>query len=456
MAGIAEAEASLTPRDHLIRIGLWTLVSMHMGAYFSQGDEGAQVLEHQAEFTDAILSAATGRSALENALERVSRGLTLNDTLKTRLLATPGFPERLLEIVQSSSCSTVARNHAVKALEAMSGSAEAQREMVRRGDHVRLVALMRRETTSLYARKALASTLCNLAQLPEHAAPLARAGVVGALVEEQDADPRLKRQRVAVSVARLALAADGLSAAELGGVDAAERARITALAAEERRAAAEGGALHSIKASLVESGVLLYLHTAVGGAAWGVFESVRLGESRAMLVQNVARTALVTCFVPILMVGGVVTTYTHVNKGTDSIQEKFALYFSSTLALYPAYKLLTWVERFAPLWLGGHVVGFGSFFIWTLYTESDLLKSDHDLLQGPQQAPPAAEDTGAAARRRRVDLPLNPFARIKPRAKAGDDGEAPPPAADGAPAAMGPALQPVGAGPTTEAPPRRA
>ena len=38
------------------------------------------------------------------------------------------------------------------------------------------------------------------------------------------------------------------------------------------------------------------------------------------------------------------------------------------------------VENFAPLWLGGHIVGFGSFFVWTLYTESDILKSDHNLL----------------------------------------------------------------------------
>lgn len=48
--------------------------------------------------------------------------------------------------------------------------------------------------------------------------------------------------------------------------------------------------------------------------------------------------------------------------------------------MYPARFLLEWVERFAPLWLGGHIVGFGSFFVWTLYTESDLLKSDHSLL----------------------------------------------------------------------------
>ena len=126
--------------------------------------------------------------------------------------------------------------------------------------------------------------------------------------------------------------------------------------------------------------MLLYLHTAAGGAAWGVFESLRLGQSRAMLLQNVARTALVTCFVPILMVGGVVTAYHRVNKATDSIGEKFGLYFGACLGAYPAQRLLSWVERFAPLWLGGHIVGFGSFFVYTLVTESDLLKSDAALL----------------------------------------------------------------------------
>ena len=441
MAAISKAEANLSTRDHMIRLGLWTLISMHMGAYFSQGDEGAQILEHQTEFTDVILSPSPQASSLENALELVSRGLMLNDTLKLRLLATPGFADRLIELVQTPSCAAVSRNHAVKALEALSGSAESQGEMMRRGDHLKVVELMRKESTSMYAKKALAATLCNLAQLPEHAAELARAGVVSALVEEQQLDERLRRQRVAVSINRLALAADASAADELAGLSVAERSLIARLAEEERSAAAEGGSLHSAKATLVESGVLLYLHTAAGGAAWGVFESLRLGESRAMLAQNVMRTALVTCFVPILMVGGVVTTYNRVNKATDSIEEKFALYFTSTLALYPSYRLLSWVERFAPLWLGGHIVGFGSFFAWTLYSESDLLKSEHALMSGgPEQQPVAAAKPAKSPRK---DLPLNPFARIKPRSKEPAEAADAAAASPGAPlpaGAMGPEL----------------
>jgi hypothetical protein len=64
----------------------------------------------------------------------------------------------------------------------------------------------------------------------------------------------------------------------------------------------------------------------------------------------------------------------------DTVEDKFALYFGMCLAFYPARFLLEWVEGFAPLWLGGHIVGFSSFFAWTLFTESDLLKSDHALL----------------------------------------------------------------------------
>ena len=152
--------------------------------------------------------------------------------------------------------------------------------------------------------------------------------------------------------------------------------------AEYAAAEAEARAqpLHAARSSLIESGVLLYLHTAAGGAAWGLFESLRQREPMPVLVRNVARTSLVTCFVPILLVGGVVAGYTSINRTTDTVEEKFALYFSAMIAFYPARFALERLEAFAPLWLGGHIVGFLSFFAWTLYTESDLLKTDHGLL----------------------------------------------------------------------------
>lgn len=378
---IAEAESNLTLRDHLIRIGLWGIISINVGAYFGQGDEGAQLLLHLEEFAEHILAADTKRSVLTEALERVSRGAASNDTLKLRLLAHPGLFDRLVALSTDARAGGAARNHAVKVLEAISGSAEAQREIVVSGRHMTYLELMQREGASLYARKALAAAVCNLAQQPENVIAMGRAGAVGALLREQESDARLRRRRVEVSAARLAAALVAHGSDTLEALPVGERALVERLGGEEEEAAAQLGPLHGVRATLIESGVLLYFHTAAGGAAWGLFESVRAGQSRAALVQNVARTALVTCFVPILMVGGVVTTYNRVNKQTDSINDKFALYFGGCVLLYPASRFFTWVEAFAPLWLGGHIVGFGSFFAWTLYTESDLLKSDSVLLK---------------------------------------------------------------------------
>ena len=38
---IADAESNQSVQDHLIRFGLWSLISLQVGSYFSQGDEGA-------------------------------------------------------------------------------------------------------------------------------------------------------------------------------------------------------------------------------------------------------------------------------------------------------------------------------------------------------------------------------------------------------------------------------
>lgn len=370
-----------------MRMGLWALVSLNIGGYFSQGDEGAQVLLHLDEFSEAILSASTPRKLLGEQLERVSRGALQNDTLKLRLFERPdGIFDRLVELLDPPAEARVtrtARNHAAKVIEAVSMHPEAARAMVSRGYHLKLLQMLGADSTPLYVRKVLAATLCNLAAQPENAAPLGRAGAVGALHAHcERGDPRLRRQKVSVGTSRLAVAVAEADAAGGGGVTAKlappERALIAELALAEQQARLQP--LHSARATLVESGVLLYLHTAAGGAAWGLFESLRAGSPRGMLLQNVARTALVTCFVPILLVGGAVTGYERTNRATDSVEDKFKLYFGACLALYPAQRLLAWVERFAPLWLGGHVVGFSSFFAWTLYSESDLLKSDRELL----------------------------------------------------------------------------
>ena len=477
---------------------MWALVSVNVGAFFSQGDEGAQVLLHLDEFEETILDPKTSRAVRSSArrrrrrrrvlthlahviprrprgapsqdlterLERVSRGAALNDSLKLAVLSSPRLFDFLLGLLEPRGASAAAaaasatadapapadgagaaagqtaRNHAAKVLEAVTRSGSAQRALVEKGEHVRLIRLMGDSRSPLYLRKVrrarrerrapphpaasraptaltaltapparpsqvLASCVVNLAQHPDNAAALGAAGAVGALHSQQASDARVRRQAVQVATSRLAAAvaaADAASGGELTrGLPRSERELIGRLAAEE--AAAAQRPLHSARATLVESGVLLYLHTAAGGAAWGLFESVRRSEPRDVLLRNVARTSLVTCLVPILLVGGVVTAYERTNKSTDSIDQKFALYASACMAIYPAHRLLAWVETFAPLWLGGHIVGFSSFFVWTLYTESDLLKSDRELLElaaaGGAAADGASAELGGGAPRPR-------------------------------------------------------
>ena len=69
---------------------------------------------------------------------------------------------------------------------------------------------MRAEGASLYVRKALATLTCHFAAAPANVPVLARAGAVSALHDEQESNPKLRRQKVQVALRRLCagLAAD--------------------------------------------------------------------------------------------------------------------------------------------------------------------------------------------------------------------------------------------------------
>mmetsp|Transcript_53657 Transcript_53657/g.117000 ORF Transcript_53657/g.117000 Transcript_53657/m.117000 type:complete len:477 (-) Transcript_53657:717-2147(-) len=367
--------------DFFVPLGMWSFVSLNIGAWFSQGDEGVQVLLHIDQFTEPILDPMTTRKQLTERLERLSRGVALNDTLKRTVLHTPGLIERLFEIIRSTETKKVnatSKNHAVKILEHVSALPDTQLEIVEKKIHLTLIDLLRDPRTGLYVKKTIATAVCNLASQPENVPKLGECCALSALHDEQALSKALRRQKVAVALGHLGAALQALPAEQLSALPPRERELIAQYAEAEREAASHP--LYELRATLIESGVLLYLHTAAGGAVWGLFESLRLREPRAVLVQNVIRTSLVTCFIPILVVGGIITAYSHFNRTTDTVAEKFNLYFASCMAIYPVGRLLQWVERFAPLWLGGHIVGFFSFFVWTLYTESDLLKTDRDLL----------------------------------------------------------------------------
>ncbi len=47
------------------------------------------------------------------------------------------------------------------------------------------------------------------------------------------------------------------------------------------------------------------------------------------------------------------------------------------MSLYPWVYILPIVDKVFPLWIGGHVLGFTSFFTWLLVSKSDVLQSDN-------------------------------------------------------------------------------
>ena len=183
------AEPPLTLLQHLQQVGLWSFVALNVGAFFSAGDEGVQVLIHLDDFTGPVLSGDTSKRELTERLERISRGASQNDTLKLQLLSTPGMAERLLQLLTLESASPTARNHAAKVIEYIGSHPDGARQMVDKGMHETVLRLVRTEGASLYVRKALATLTCHLAAAPANVPILARAGAVSALHDEQESHP---------------------------------------------------------------------------------------------------------------------------------------------------------------------------------------------------------------------------------------------------------------------------
>jgi hypothetical protein len=187
-----------------------------------------------------------------------------------------------------------------------------------------------------------------------------------------------------------ALASSDRHTAAVANLAPAERALVEARRAElaERADDSLAFVVDSAHAVLIEGGALMYLHTAAGGLVWGAFESLRARMGARAVVRHALVTSAVTCLLPITVVGGLVTAYQELEKATDTRLQKWTMYTAAALLLYPGWLVMQVVERAAPFWLGGHIVGFMSFFAWLRYSHSDLLRTDAELL---------AMDRGAAA-----------------------------------------------------------
>ncbi len=135
------------------------------------------------------------------------------------------------------------------------------------------------------------------------------------------------------------------------------------------------------KNKLIENGTILYMHTLLGGALWGITVSLfRRIKNKRQIWQYIYRTALVTGFVPAYFIGGIVTQYNYQLKEKNTYNGIMMLNFiTGMLILIPSIYIMPILDLYCPLWLGGHIVGFSTFFLQCYYEDNDLFKSDINL-----------------------------------------------------------------------------
>jgi len=80
------------------------------------------------------------------------------------------------------------------------------------------------------------------------------------------------------------------------------------------------------------------------------------------LLKYTLGTSMVTAIVPITLMGCMVTMYYHFLKPLNTTRH-IALYnYGWFFSFFPLYYILPYLDKIAPYWIGGHVVGFTLFF----------------------------------------------------------------------------------------------
>jgi hypothetical protein len=235
----------------------------------------------------------------------------------------------------------------------------------------------------IFVKKNTALALSRLASTASRQLDLGHAGAVSSLHRVLKND-LLFRRRIQTAVYNISAECEKeleASEAAAGRYTNSDRSLVSIYAdkfREYKNRFGQFSALLGAENSLMESGSLLYLHTILGGAAWALATGLFKGLPVVFLRRSVYRTALVTGFVPAYFIGGVVTFYQAQLLTMDSYEEAFRLYFGCSVAVVlPWLYMLPILDAYCPLWLGGHIVGFCSFFLSCYLNDSDIFKTDH-------------------------------------------------------------------------------
>lgn len=302
--------------------------------------------------------------AEEAFAEALARHCDANDTVKELAASCLGLSRRLLTLAAIPASNPRAAACAVRAVECMARSEDCALLLGLQGVPEMLVGLLENRALPAQVHVAAAAALAAMSRAPDTVPRLVRVGAIQALHEHTERHGT----KVAVRRALQNLCAE----AEGGDYELAAAAEVVARYAAEQRANRDS-VLFKVYDPLLESGIMMYVNTMLGGGAWGLAVALANKQPRAAVLRSVMRTAVVTGVVPLYFVGAAVTAFNAQRRRVDSPEDLIVLYGLGTFSLFPWYYLLPIVEAWAPLWLGGHVLGFMFFGGYLMFTGSELL-----------------------------------------------------------------------------------
>jgi hypothetical protein len=339
--------------------------SVVLGLTLAQADETPDLIDQLGDKMQ-VLRPRKWTLEAERFVAALARATDGNDTVKGLVGETPGLAEALVAMAVDPVAvqDLWAPVYAIRVLESAARDENAALALVVRGVEVGLVRALEDGELGVHARTAAACALANLAEHEDTRTALVKAGALRALHENKAVVTR----KQAVGKACLALAHTASSLSLDSGLPA-DQVEAYAKECSERKSSL----VSALSDPLVDAGIAMYLNTMLGGAVWGAVVAVRDGMPRAAMMRSIGRTAVITGVIPLYFVGVAVTGFNKVRRNVDTRLELATLYSVTTFSLLPWLYLLPIVEAWAPYWLGGHVVGFTSFFSYLLVTESDKL-----------------------------------------------------------------------------------
>lgn len=329
---------------------------------------------------------------LEKALKNIANFTMENDTLKRMVISSEQDMARIIELSGRLDMPYNVRNLATKILDNVTLLGENHAVALQRGYHRHLIKLIEAPESALLLIKTASFALCNLCDREESRPQLLEDGVLKAL-DKVLSDDKTFRQRALGTMGRLCAAAED-NKSSMTKLTKHEWKLVTKYAKET--AALNDSTLMGLKATLVESGLILYVHTVVGGGVWGLAYSLKQKAPAKVMMRNILRTAFITGVIPAYFVGASVSIFNHYKNQTDTSVQVSRLYGAAAfMTAYPWSYLLPILDRWSPLWLGGHVVGFASFFAYMIISDHDLLKTDEQLKLEDKNRAEKAQAAGA-------------------------------------------------------------